>query len=131
MQHPKISTEDFTPEQIAAMREWLSDLQFADDVDFEELTQQQVVSAVNRHYEGGTAAFLLAISDPFEYNHCVRAEIVSQHSYKTGSRPQMNGIREYGDAVLTASRWIEEEHSKRNKIKVFIDDKLFYNGDNL
>jgi hypothetical protein len=40
------------------MRGWVSDCQWDDDVDADDLTDAEVVSGVQRHYDGGVAGFL-------------------------------------------------------------------------
>jgi hypothetical protein len=44
--------------QIEATREWLRDLTFYDEVDFDELTPAEVERAVSRHWDGGIVDFL-------------------------------------------------------------------------
>ena len=53
-----------TNEQLHAAREWLSDCVWADeDVDsIAEMPAEVILRAVARHYAGGLAAFLLAVS---------------------------------------------------------------------
>jgi hypothetical protein len=42
---------------IEEARGWLADLQWADEPDFDALTDEQVIRAVSRHYDGGWDAF--------------------------------------------------------------------------
>jgi len=50
----------FSPEVVAEMRGWLSDIMWADvePEELAELSDAEVVAGVRRHYEGGLAAFL-------------------------------------------------------------------------
>jgi hypothetical protein len=53
--------EEFTPEQIKAMRDWAKDCQWADDTDsdfVDELTDEQVIKGVQQHYDGGLTQFV-------------------------------------------------------------------------
>lgn len=52
----------YMAEQIAEMLDWLQDLEFADEVDFDSLTSIQIVRATDRHFEGGITAFINCIS---------------------------------------------------------------------
>ena len=38
-------------------RAWLADLEWADEPDFAAMSDEQVKRGVNRHYDGGWAAF--------------------------------------------------------------------------
>ena len=51
-----------TPDQIAAMREWVADCSWGDmdEESLAELTDEQIIRGVNKHYDGGIRAFLLA-----------------------------------------------------------------------
>jgi len=48
----------YTPEQIQAMREWISDCQWADIDEDTELTEWEILRGVALNYEGGLAAFI-------------------------------------------------------------------------
>lgn len=50
--------KELNAEQLRAARDWIADCQWADDVT--ELTDDQVVRGIVRHYEGGLAGFRLA-----------------------------------------------------------------------
>ena len=51
---------EFTKEQLTAMREWLADCQWGDleSEDLEQLTDDEVVKGVKRHYSGGLVQFV-------------------------------------------------------------------------
>ncbi len=53
----------FTPEQIAAMREWVADCQWGDmdPEDLASLSDEQIIKGVNKHYDGGIREFLRAL----------------------------------------------------------------------
>jgi hypothetical protein len=53
----------FTAEQIAAMREWVADCSWGDmdEESLAELTDEQIIRGVNKHYDGGIREFLRAI----------------------------------------------------------------------
>ena len=42
---------------IKEARAWLADLEWADEPDFDAMTDEQVRRGVNRHYDGGWAGF--------------------------------------------------------------------------
>jgi hypothetical protein len=46
-----------TPEQLAEARGWISDCEWADDIDTDTLTDRQVERGIARHYDGGIAQF--------------------------------------------------------------------------
>lgn len=50
----------YSLEAIKEGRAWLSELTFADDVDFDELTAQEVLSGISRHWDGGLPDFMTA-----------------------------------------------------------------------
>lgn len=54
--------ENYTPENIQDMRDWLKDLSFRDIEDIEtfvdELSDNEVIDAVKRHYDGGLKQFI-------------------------------------------------------------------------
>jgi len=58
---PKFPADQFKPEEITQMRNWLKDLSFSDvdDIDtfIDELTAQEVVNAVNKFWDGGIEDF--------------------------------------------------------------------------
>ena len=43
---------------IAEARDWIADCTWADDFDPYELTPEQVKRGIQRHYDGGWAAFV-------------------------------------------------------------------------
>ena len=53
---------NYSNEIIKEMRDWLSDLTFSDEVDFNELEDTEILSAINRYYEGGLSAFVNSVN---------------------------------------------------------------------
>ena len=51
---------EYTPEQIAAMREWISDCQWQDmdQDDIDELSDLQVLAGIDRNVDGGLVEFM-------------------------------------------------------------------------
>jgi len=43
---------------IAEARAWLSDLQWADEPDFDAMPEDEIVRGIKRHYDGGWPAFV-------------------------------------------------------------------------
>jgi hypothetical protein len=61
-----VTAADIGPEEIQAMRDWIADCQWAESMWWyeewvEDLTDDEVVRAIGRHYEGGVAAFVAAM----------------------------------------------------------------------
>lgn len=52
---------NYSERDINIMLDWLKDLTFADEVDFDELTSMQIVVATNRHHDGGLSTFDLSV----------------------------------------------------------------------
>ncbi|WP_027947238.1 hypothetical protein [Amycolatopsis taiwanensis] len=44
--------------QIAEMRAWIADCQWADIDNAGELTDREVIAGIGRHFDGGVAGFL-------------------------------------------------------------------------
>lgn len=61
--YQQLIAESFTPEQILAMREWIKDCQWGDmsEEDIDELSDEEIIRGVNKHYDGGTWEFLRAL----------------------------------------------------------------------
>jgi hypothetical protein len=54
------TTLTFTREEIDAMRDWIADCQWGEGEDdgwIDDLSDQQVIRGVARHYDGGTDGF--------------------------------------------------------------------------
>lgn len=47
----------YSSEQLNIMLDWLKDLTFADEVDFDSLSSFQIAQATDRHHEGGITDF--------------------------------------------------------------------------
>jgi hypothetical protein len=47
-----------TREQIEEARNWIADCQWADEVEVAELTDEEIVRGIRRHYDGGLTAFI-------------------------------------------------------------------------
>ena len=54
------NTQQISPEMIDAMKEWISDCQWSDldDSEIDELSDQEVLNGVKKHYDGGVKQFI-------------------------------------------------------------------------
>lgn len=54
------TTQQISPEIIQSMREWIKDNQWGDldDDEIDELSDQEIINGVKRHYEGGVNQFI-------------------------------------------------------------------------
>lgn len=68
-------------------------------------------------------------SKEYEYNHTIRAEITEEHAKGVSSLPQLNGIREWADATYKAMEWVRAANKKKQHIRVWIDEQLWYDTD--
>lgn len=59
----KYKGKSYTEEQIGHMREWIDDIQWEDLDGSDGLSDEEVLDAVQKHYNGGLSQFIEDVSD--------------------------------------------------------------------